>query len=700
VAGSSAGWQEAVDSNGVHYRWGRPHVPDFIATFHNPLTDQPMGIRPYIPVERYVPTGLYAGEMGQQTWDYVLTKLIERHGNTYYVNGGLDSATRDGQMDIARRAARIGVRIYYQNQSSEIWWPSRIGIGPARQEVYDRIAAWADDMLINFVLNYELKEGILVWAPSEEIDMGTAQEPLLAQLRNDVFEAQDPFHPMIIMLMAGSLDIQEELYNMWGPDIPLIVIDPYFNNAGNPRSNHSNYYLNVMPPWQQKAMDHNARLWIIAACFSQNNPTPSQGPAGWKMTLPQEVSFSCWTGMAFQATGFFLFAEYLYQGFGRACVSRFEWIPTEEYAAGIRFFRTVRRLEPLLSRWTSAQATQVIGDIVEGVMNHPDFDGQFVVIANSNLSASVSYAVPGDGTYYDLETFSRVVAPIELDPGMGVVLFKGSAGELEQLKDLLGPGLGLAEQVTLSPIQAQNWTADAGDEETVASRTDVTGTPIAIGGKGGKPWLYNDVYISEPPSWAGELLDWGDGVRMPAGFYFPPRPGAGENMLFLKWDFSSLANYTNVTVESAAFELPMASALNFGRVGVYPVIGDGDDLLNDVLEHMPRWEIDQFSVPLGGSLRIEIGGMVQQWIDGDLANRGLLVVYNGWPDTTSPMLLSAVPTLKLKYRRQPDTCAERWQAGEGLLADLNQDCYVNWADFTLFADQWLACNDPQDPNCP
>jgi len=32
-------------------------------------------------------------------------------------------------------------------------------------------------------------------------------------------------------------------------------------------------------------------------------------------------------------------------------------------------------------------------------------------------------------------------------------------------------------------------------------------------------------------------------------------------------------------------------------------------------------------------------------------------------------------------------------------ADLNGDYYVNWADFGIFASQWLQCSDPQDPDC-
>lgn len=32
-------------------------------------------------------------------------------------------------------------------------------------------------------------------------------------------------------------------------------------------------------------------------------------------------------------------------------------------------------------------------------------------------------------------------------------------------------------------------------------------------------------------------------------------------------------------------------------------------------------------------------------------------------------------------------------------ADLNGDCYVNWADFAIFMSQWLECSNPSDPAC-
>ncbi len=37
--------------------------------------------------------------------------------------------------------------------------------------------------------------------------------------------------------------------------------------------------------------------------------------------------------------------------------------------------------------------------------------------------------------------------------------------------------------------------------------------------------------------------------------------------------------------------------------------------------------------------------------------------------------------------------------GYKLDSDLSGDCYVNFKDFAVFAQEWLECNEPNDPNC-
>lgn len=44
----------------------------------------------------------------------------------------------------------------------------------------------------------------------------------------------------------------------------------------------------------------------------------------------------------------------------------------------------------------------------------------------------------------------------------------------------------------------------------------------------------------------------------------------------------------------------------------------------------------------------------------------------------------------------PVTCQEQ---NEFAVADINKDCYVNLADFTVFAVDWLKCNDPENGDC-
>jgi hypothetical protein len=42
-----------------------------------------------------------------------------------------------------------------------------------------------------------------------------------------------------------------------------------------------------------------------------------------------------------------------------------------------------------------------------------------------------------------------------------------------------------------------------------------------------------------------------------------------------------------------------------------------------------------------------------------------------------------------------------FECDASLTADLSGDCKVDFTDFALFSDQWLACGNPHDPNwCP
>lgn len=57
------------------------------------------------------------------------------------------------------------------------------------------------------------------------------------------------------------------------------------------------------------------------------------------------------------------------------------------------------------------------------------------------------------------------------------------------------------------------------------------------------------------------------------------------------------------------------------------------------------------------------------------------------------------PAMTFTVDTPPDTCAEVFTKGYALSADLNQDCYVEWADFGIFASQWQECVNPTDSGC-
>jgi hypothetical protein len=45
------------------------------------------------------------------------------------------------------------------------------------------------------------------------------------------------------------------------------------------------------------------------------------------------------------------------------------------------------------------------------------------------------------------------------------------------------------------------------------------------------------------------------------------------------------------------------------------------------------------------------------------------------------------------------TVSAEYNCDVNLMGDFNHDCCVNFADFAIFAQNWLTCNDPQNPVC-
>jgi hypothetical protein len=96
-----------------------------------------------------------------------------------------------------------------------------------------------------------------------------------------------------------------------------------------------------------------------------------------------------------------------------------------------------------------------------------------------------------------------------------------------------------------------------------------------------------------------------------------------------------------------------------------------------------------------GKLRVK-GDQVSQL--SDYIVNGKITGYNGKGTVNTPVLgtdeddgwtvVTAEPA--------PGTCAGQ---GVYLPSDLTQDCYVNFADFAIFAGNWLTCNDPQNSAC-
>ena len=119
-----------------------------------------------------------------------------------------------------------------------------------------------------------------------------------------------------------------------------------------------------------------------------------------------------------------------------------------------------------------------------------------------------------------------------------------------------------------------------------------------------------------------------------------------------------------------------------------------------------------------GWMEWDVTALVQGWHAGTYANNGLLI-RDSEEQWHSPCLYpnedklgarfyskeyagaNYRPYLKVTY--VPDataaTCRKIWEYGCGISSDLNCDCYVDFLDLAILANDWLRCNNPNDLNC-
>jgi hypothetical protein len=115
----------------------------------------------------------------------------------------------------------------------------------------------------------------------------------------------------------------------------------------------------------------------------------------------------------------------------------------------------------------------------------------------------------------------------------------------------------------------------------------------------------------------------------------------------LKWKLNDLAG---CEVERAVLSLKLAGEISGGRLGVYPLVKKGIGTAG-VLEYMPRWEErTTYGLRPGEDLVIEITGILSEWTSGDLANRGLVLAYEGFPGEDREVALEGIPNLTVDFQ--------------------------------------------------
>ena len=112
---------------------------------------------------------------------------------------------------------------------------------------------------------------------------------------------------------------------------------------------------------------------------------------------------------------------------------------------------------------------------------------------------------------------------------------------------------------------------------------------------------------------------------------------------------------------------------------------------DDAINHIWKLEINQVHGSGSGTYSAtgltDIGGVTQ------------------WAHSSRQVTLSGglgdnyIDDFEVYQTTAPDTCAEAIADGHSPKYDLNDDCYVDLADFAIFASEWAYCMEPTNDNC-
>ncbi|MHB9070964.1 MAG: hypothetical protein ACYC54_11435 [Sedimentisphaerales bacterium] len=217
-------------------------------------------------------------------------------------------------------------------------------------------------------------------------------------------------------------------------------------------------------------------------------------------------------------------------------------------------------------------------------------------------------------------------------------------------------------------------------------RWQVFASIVAMGSRGTLNWLYEPRWYSDP----NLFYNWRDNIANP------------------------------VFAEQAMIARGMVSGYNVGTVAIGWTNKSSDQSGSWTLEYDRVTQLLLYDDVVARYFLIATNnGTISQTMDltisnlpVPLANLNVLAYREG--GTSSGVLLTdfgggvyeLVDTLQcfdvVIYRIDavPTTCAQAAaQNGAGLAGDLNGDCYVNFADLAVFAQDWTRCVDTQSVNC-
>lgn len=416
-------------------------LPDKIAHYQSPFSDQKPLERQIPPIQEWFPLGFYDGicSRSDKECEWLFDQMKKLHMNTVYISNG----TLEGLERILPLAEARGIRLVYQGGGEGSLYYLHLATKQARLGSLERIILpGARDWLPKLRGRW----GLAAWSLTEEISPELSRE--LAVYYELVRELA-PEHPPTVLHNNFSAAVADLQTNR-----PLVVTHDFYPFFWSPRSGPSNpgrsvsYYRGRVSQYYRACREHGASLWMMPQSWGTRETAPLDPPhygyrSGMRTPEPGEIKLQGWVAIAEGATGLMYYAALASRPDERQLWDE-DWTETANTRAAAELFENVTKVAPLLSRLErDYQEAGFVKNSNPKVLAHSfvkrkTYSGQarYVVLASLDGfgSQETDLSITHSNKVYNMITREEVTGELDgivLPPGEGAVLLVGTAEEFK-----------------------------------------------------------------------------------------------------------------------------------------------------------------------------------------------------------------------------------------------------------------------------